>query len=116
MRVISDLLLYKNIINISVCQEVNDALNVAVAKDKQSHEDICVGFLVSLLSEPDKSEKYYRHLSFTARDGLQFVLNELTRLVLDKYLKLKDVARTQLLWLTKELIKNQVKNLLCGVV
>jgi len=92
-------------------KECNDALNVAVAKDKQSHDDICVGFVVAILSEPELAGKYYNHLTMVARDGQQFILAEVTRLVLDKYLKLKESARQQLLWLTREMIKNQVQNI-----
>jgi len=92
-------------------KECNDALNVAVAKDKQTHDDICVGFVVAILSEPEMAAKYYSHVIMVARDGQQFILSEITRLVLEKYLKLKEVARQQLLWMTKEMIKNQVQNI-----
>jgi len=92
-------------------KELNDALNVTVAKDAKVHEDICTGFVVLILTEPESAQRHYRHLSLVSRDGLHCVINELTRLVLDKYLKLKDEVRRQLLWFIREMIKNQVQNI-----
>lgn len=91
-------------------KEINDALNIAVSKDAKSHEDICIGLMVVILTEPDNAPKHYRYLTFVARDGMHCILNELNRLVLEKYLKLKDDVRKQLLWFTREMIKNQVQN------
>jgi len=92
-------------------RECNDALNTAVAKDTKSHEDVCIGFIIAILVEPDNASKHYRHLTLTAKDGLHFVLQELNRITLDKFLKLKESVRTQLLWFTKEMIKNAVPNI-----
>ena len=92
-------------------RECNDALNTAVAKDTKSHEDVCIGFIIAILVEPDNASKHYRHLPLTAKDGLHFVLQELNRITLDKFLKLKESVRTQLLWFTKEMIKNAVPNI-----
>eukprot|EP00091_Calanus_sinicus_P017196 TRINITY_DN37049_c0_g1_i1.p1 TRINITY_DN37049_c0_g1~~TRINITY_DN37049_c0_g1_i1.p1 ORF type:complete len:131 (-),score=14.76 TRINITY_DN37049_c0_g1_i1:188-580(-) len=91
---------------------------LAVAKDTKSHEDVCTGFIIAILTEPDNAAKHYRHLAFIAKDGLHFVLAELTRLVLDKFLKLKDPVRNQVLWFTKEMIRNQVPNIdgLCWIL
>jgi integrator complex subunit 3 len=93
-------------------RECNDALNTAVAKDSKSHEDICTGFIVAILIEPENAAKHYRHLTLTAKDGLHFVLQELGRLVQEKFLKLKETpVKAQVLWFTKEMIKNQVQNI-----
>lgn len=89
-------------------RECNDALVSAVSKDTKSHEDICLGFIVAILSEPDNASKHYRHLVHCAKDGLQYVLSELTRIVDNKYLKVKETVRTQIVWLMKEMIRNQV--------
>ena len=43
-----------------------------------------------------------------SRDALGIVLNRLNQLVFEKWLKLKDVARSQILWLTRVLVKNSV--------
>ena len=92
-------------------RECNDALLSAVSKDTKSHEEICLGFIVAILTEPDNASKHYRHLVHCAKDGLHFVLNELIRLIADKFLKVKDTVRSQLIWFTKEMIRNQVTNI-----
>ena len=99
-------------------RECNDALTSAVAKDAKSHEDICLGFIVAILTEPDNASKHYRHLTLSAKDGLHFVLDTLNKLVTDKFLKLKDSVRTQVLWFTKEMIRNAVTNIdsLCWIL
>lgn len=99
-------------------REANDALNTAVAKDSKSHEDVCTGFIVAILIEPELGSKHYRHLTLASKDGLQFVIQELTRLVLEKFLKLKESVRSQVLWFTKEMIKNAVPNIdgLCWIL
>jgi hypothetical protein len=89
-------------------KELNDSLSVTVGKDPKSHEDICLGFLVLILTEPDNAQKHYRHLTLISRDGFKCVITELSKLITDKYLKFKEEVRKQLLWFIKEMIKNQV--------
>ena len=89
-------------------RECNDTLLSAVSKDTKSHEEICLGFIVAILTEPENASKHYRHLVHCAKDGLQYVLNELTKIVADKYLKVKEVVKSQIIWFTKEMIRNQV--------
>lgn len=92
-------------------RECNDALLSAVSKDAKAHEEVCLGFIVAILTEPENASKHYRHLVHSAKDGLQYVLNELIRIVADKYLKVKESVRNQIIWFTKELIRNQVTNI-----
>lgn len=81
-----------------------------MAKDQQ-HEEISHGFIYALLTEPPTDAlKTYRDVTLLTRDGLHAVTQNLSMLVADKYPKLSDMAKKQLLWLTKELIKNGVAN------
>ena len=77
---------------------------------------MCLGFIVAILTEQENASKHYRHLVHSAKDGLQYVLNELTRIVKDKYLKVKESVRNQIIWFTKELIRNQVTNIRWSVL
>jgi integrator complex subunit 3 len=52
----------------------------------------------------------YRDLTLITRDGLTLVLNHLTQLILERYLRLTDTVRTQVLWLVREMIRNAVTN------
>ncbi|KAH9641432.1 hypothetical protein HF086_011461 [Spodoptera exigua] len=86
-------------------KEAHDALNNAVCKN---HEDVSVGMLMSILTEPHNATKCYRDLTLVTRDGLTCVLNNLSTLILERYLKFHDTTRNQLLWLIKEMIRNAV--------
>ena len=52
----------------------------------------------------------YRDLTLITRDGLSLVSTHLTQLILQRYLRLTDTVRTQLLWLMREMIHNAVAN------
>lgn len=86
-------------------KEAHDALNNAVCKN---HEDVSLGMLMSILTEPHNATKCYRDLTLVTRDGLTCVLNNLSNLILERYLKFHDTTRNQLLWLIKEMIRNAV--------
>ncbi|XP_041980824.1 integrator complex subunit 3 homolog [Aricia agestis] len=86
-------------------KEAHDALNNAVCKN---HEDVSLGMLMSILTEPHNATKCYRDLTLVTRDGWTCVLNNLSNLILERYLKFHDITRNQLLWLIKEMIRNAV--------
>lgn len=64
--------------------------------------------LMSILTDPLNATKCYRDLTLITRDGLTSVLNNLSNLILERYLKFQDTTRNQLLWLIKEMIRNAV--------
>ncbi|XP_048513843.1 integrator complex subunit 3 isoform X2 [Athalia rosae] len=90
-------------------KEAHDSLNNAVCKDK-THEEVSLGLLVVILTEPQNAAKSYRDLTLITRDGLAIVLGHLNQLVLERYLRLHDIARSQLLWLLREMIRTSVAN------
>lgn len=81
-----------------------------MSKDHKQHEDISVGLLYIILTEPLAAQKTYRDLTLISRDGLLMVTNLVTHLVQEKFSKMQEIARRQYLWLLKELVKNQVPN------
>lgn len=92
-------------------KEANDALAAHVSKDQRSHEELCLGLIVSILGEPDNAPRHYRDLTHVARDGLTAAMNQLTHIVLEKYHKMYPSAKQQLLWLTREMIKGSVSGM-----
>ncbi|KAG8536036.1 hypothetical protein GDO81_027217, partial [Engystomops pustulosus] len=54
------------------------------------------------------SPQCYRDLALVSRDGMNIVLNKINQLLMEKYLKLQDTCRTQLVWLVRELVKSGV--------
>lgn len=63
-----------------------------------------------ILTDPLVAPKSYRDLTLLTRDGLKFITGNWSFLVAEKYHKLTDIARRQLLWLLRELVKNQVSH------
>ncbi|XP_066428560.1 integrator complex subunit 3 [Eleutherodactylus coqui] len=89
-------------------REANDALNAYVCKGASQHEEVCLGLFTLVLSEPAQAQKCYRDLALVSRDGMNIVLNKINQLLMEKYLKLQDTCRTQLVWLVRELVKSSV--------
>ncbi|KAG7203567.1 hypothetical protein KM043_013611 [Ampulex compressa] len=88
-------------------KEAHDTLNNAVCKDK-THEEVSLGLLVVILTDPQNAAKSYRDLTLITRDGLAIVLGHLNQLVLERYLRLNEITRNQLLWLLREMIRTSV--------
>uniref|UniRef100_H3A5Q1 Integrator complex subunit 3 n=1 Tax=Latimeria chalumnae TaxID=7897 RepID=H3A5Q1_LATCH len=89
-------------------REANDALNAHVCKGAQQHEEICLGLFTLILMEPSQAQKCYRDLTLVSRDGMNIVLIKINQILMEKYLKLQDTCRTQLVWLVRELVKSAV--------
>ncbi|GAB1287775.1 Integrator complex subunit 3 [Apodemus speciosus] len=89
-------------------REANDALNAYVCKGPPQHEEVCLGLFTLVLTEPAQAQKCYRDLALVSRDGMNIVLNKINQLLMEKYLKLQDTCRTQLVWLVRELVKSGV--------
>lgn len=90
-------------------KEYHDLLNGLVCKEK-NHEEVSIALIFQILTDPTTAIKAYRDLTLITRDGLGFVTNNLAMLIADKYTKFTDTARRQLMWMLRELIKNQVLN------
>lgn len=88
-------------------KDAHEALNKALLKDK-GYEEICFGLLVSILTEPHNASRSYRDLTLITRDGFGNVMTNLSQLVLEKYLRFTDLVKQQLIWLLREMIKNNV--------
>lgn len=86
-----------------------EALNKALLKDK-GYEEVSLGLLVTVLTEPQNAPRGYRDLTLISNDGFALVLNNLSQLVLDRYLRFTDVVKGQVLWLLREMIKNAVNS------
>ncbi|XP_017769065.1 PREDICTED: integrator complex subunit 3 homolog [Nicrophorus vespilloides] len=90
-------------------KESHDVLNNALLKDK-GYDDVSIGLLGTILAEPQNAAKCYTHLTLITRDGMGLVLAHLSQLVLERFLRLIEAAKIQVLWLVKEMIKNAVSN------
>ncbi|KTG47659.1 hypothetical protein cypCar_00002059 [Cyprinus carpio] len=89
-------------------REANDAITAHVCKGPQQHEEVCLGLFTLLLTEPPQAQRCYRDLTLVNRDGMNVVLMKINQILMEKFLKLQEVCRTQLVWLVKELVKSGV--------
>ncbi|XP_041673987.1 integrator complex subunit 3 homolog isoform X3 [Drosophila eugracilis] len=90
-------------------KEMHDLLSQVVCKDKQ-YEEISIGFLYIMLTDPTMAPKTYRDVTLVSRDGMNAIVSNLTLLVAEKYTKLTEIARRQLIWVLREFVKHQVLN------
>ncbi|XP_061905249.1 integrator complex subunit 3 isoform X2 [Entelurus aequoreus] len=89
-------------------REANDALTANVCKGPQQHDEVCLGLFALLLTEPTQAQRCYRDLTLMNRDGMSVILVKINQILMEKFLKLQDVARKQLVWLVRELVKSSV--------
>nr|XP_015224312.1 PREDICTED: integrator complex subunit 3 [Lepisosteus oculatus] len=89
-------------------REANDALTAHVCKGSQQHEEVCLGLFTLLLTEPTQAQRCYRDLTLVNRDGMNIVLMKINQILMEKFLKVQDICRTQLVWLVRELVKSGV--------
>ncbi|KAM6973655.1 integrator complex subunit 3 [Aplochiton taeniatus] len=89
-------------------RESNDALTANVCKGAQQHEEVCLGLFGLALTEPSQAQRCYRDLALVNRDGMNVILVKINQILMEKFLKLQDVCRTQLVWLVRELVKSGV--------
>ncbi|XP_034401517.1 integrator complex subunit 3 [Cyclopterus lumpus] len=89
-------------------REANDALTANVCKGPQQHEEVCLGLFSLVLTEPTQAQRCYRDLTLLNRDGMNVVLVKINQILMEKFLKLQDIPRTQLVWLIRELVKSGV--------
>ncbi|XP_011607537.2 integrator complex subunit 3 isoform X1 [Takifugu rubripes] len=89
-------------------REANDALTANVCKGQQQHEEVCLGLFTLVLTEPTQAQRCYRDLTLVNRDGMNVILVKINQILMEKFLKLQDVPRTQLVWLVRELVKSSI--------
>lgn len=63
-----------------------------------------------MLTDVQLAPQALRDILIVTRDGLEFLLAELSNLINIKFQKLAEVAKHQVLWLFKELLKTQGSN------
>ncbi|CAD5118453.1 DgyrCDS7160 [Dimorphilus gyrociliatus] len=92
-------------------RESNEALNSQVCKGPTQHEEIQLGLLYSILTDKSLAAKCHRNMTLINRDGFSVVVNTMGKLIHEKWPKMLDGAKTQYLWLCRELLKSNVNNL-----
>ncbi|XP_069137872.1 integrator complex subunit 3-like [Argopecten irradians] len=89
-------------------REANDALNSYVSKGPLQHEEVQLGLLYAILTDPTACVKSYRDMTLISRDAMSLVLRHTNQLIFEKWLKLLDNTKVQVIWLLRSLVKSSV--------
>ena len=76
----------------------------------KQQEELQYGFIYLMLTDTQLAPAALRDLLFVTRDGLEFTINHLIELINLKFQKLAEIAKHQLLWMFKELLKSLGSN------
>ncbi|KAK8749550.1 hypothetical protein OTU49_015426 [Cherax quadricarinatus] len=104
---------YNNVMNLTRDlneEESHHALNKAF-DDRKVHDELCLGLLVSILADQSKASRHYRDLTLVSRDALKVVTETLIHQIIgERFSRLSESTRRQLLWLVRELVKTGINN------
>jgi integrator complex subunit 3 len=81
-----------------------------VSLEIKQQEDLQLAFTYLMLVDSQQAPATLRDLLIVTRDGLEFIVLHLTELINSKFQKLAEVAKHQVLWLFKELLKSYGSN------
>lgn len=87
-------------------KETHDALVAMVSQN--SYDDICIGLLYGILTNPNLALKHYRDLALITRDSFVLLVSKLNWVLIEMYQKLQETPKIQLIWLIKEAVKSNV--------
>lgn len=90
-------------------RERHDLLMNEVSKGPTEHEEVCLGLFATVLTDRHLSAKAMQDLMYVNRDSLNLVLTRLSQMILDKFPKIEDSVRGQILWFMNELIKLNIQ-------
>ncbi|KAA0204083.1 hypothetical protein HAZT_HAZT006295 [Hyalella azteca] len=95
-------------------KEAHDILNKAIDDPKQ-HEDICLGLMVAILSDPAQANRAFQDLMMVCRDSLKGVCDALiNHIVTERFHRLLEntkkqvvliVYYVQVVWLVRQLVR-----------
>ncbi|XP_076443477.1 integrator complex subunit 3-like [Babylonia areolata] len=102
--------IYTNITKGLSDREAHDQLNAFVSKGPGQHKDIQYGLLYNILAEPVLALKSFQDMMLVSRDGLNTVVTFVINVISAKWLRFCETPKAQSVWLTRELVKQNVKD------
>lgn len=88
--------------------EMYEQLNMKVCRSSQDHEETVLALLFSILTDNSGASKWYSTLTMVTRDSMGVILHITELLILEKFPKLLETTRLQILWLTREMVQTGV--------
>lgn len=78
--------------------------------DNKQQEENQLGFIYLMLVDAQMAVVALKDLLIVSRDGMEFIISNVSELISAKFQKLSEIAKHQLLWLFKELLKSLGSN------
>lgn len=100
----------QSLINGPTAKELTAVIKSMVSMDIKQQEDLQFGFVYLMLTDTQQAAAALRDLLIVTRDGLEFIVNLLIEIINVKFQKLAEIAKHQLLWFFKELLKSLGSN------
>ncbi|KAG5677458.1 hypothetical protein PVAND_007216 [Polypedilum vanderplanki] len=100
----------QNSLHGSNAKDLNIVITSMVSLEIKQQEDLQLSIIYLMLVDTQTASLALRDLLIVTRDGLEFIIIHLTELINSKFQKLAEVAKHQVLWLFKELLKSYGSN------
>lgn len=81
-----------------------------ISLEIKQQEELQLSFIYLMLTDAQLAAPALRDLLIVTRDGLEFIIHHLTDLINLKFQRLAEIAKHQVLWLFKELLKSHGSN------
>jgi Integrator complex subunit 3 N-terminal len=91
-------------------KELNTVITSMLSLEIKQQEELQSGFIYLMLTDNQMAPAALRDLLIATRDGLEFIISHIIELLNAKFQKLAEVAKHQMLWLFKELLKSLGSN------
>jgi integrator complex subunit 3 len=76
----------------------------------QEQDEVNLGLVYGILTNTAKGIEFYHLLTLVCQDGMILVIQNLEQLIMEKFHKLLQIPKKQVLWLTGEMIKGKVRD------
>lgn len=91
-------------------KELNTVITSMLSLENKQQEELQTGFIYLMLTDAQMAAPALRDLLIATRDGLEFIISHIIELMNSKFQKLAEVAKHQMLWMFKELLKSLGSN------
>ena len=92
-------------------KEIHDNLTKYSSKGSSQNEEVCLGLLYKILTnsnEPKLCQQYLRDMSMISRDGNKLPVDRVNFIIMEKFHKLLDTARVQVIFFVRECVRTGV--------
>ncbi|EGG17458.1 integrator complex subunit 3 [Cavenderia fasciculata] len=94
----------EQVLNNGTDNDIHIFLMERVSESNERHVDVTIAILYGILVGTSNYAALFKYITLVTKDSLTIFCAHLKRLVIEKYHKMADLPRTQVLWILNELI------------